>query len=131
MGQDFQSQFRQLFIHLKVHKALRHLTQTHPHKAHIPFTPNSEFGDMGKWDFSRVKVRLIMSVPGGYEGYDRMDGFGLCRLGKVLGEEGWVASKGERAAAEYQVCLTSPAGKSQGVSHMLILFGLGLFIGTI
>lgn len=45
-----------------------------------------------------------MSVPGNYDGLVRMNDFGLCRLGKVLSDEGWKPAKGEMAKTEFQVC---------------------------
>ena len=50
-----------------------------------------------------MKVRLVMSVPGNYNGVDQVDEFGLCRLGKVLSDEHWLASSGEVVKAEFQV----------------------------
>ena len=44
-----------------------------------------------------------MSVPGNYTGFDKVDDFGLCRLGKVLNEEGWRPTQGEVVKAEFQV----------------------------
>ena len=101
---DFPHRFRFLFVHLKVHKALRHLITNHPNGSGIPFRPDEAFDDMQAYDWSRVKVRLVMSVPGSYSGVEQVDDFGLCRLGKILSEEGWKPQKGDVVKAEFQVC---------------------------
>ena len=102
-GQDFTSRFKHLFVQLKVHKALRHLISAHPFGSQTNFTPNEAFEDMSKWDWSKVRVSLVMSVPGNHEGVTKMEDFGLCRLGKVVEEEGWTCGKGEMVKAEFQV----------------------------
>ncbi|KAK8858572.1 hypothetical protein IAR55_002801 [Kwoniella newhampshirensis] len=99
---DFPQQFRNLFVHTRVHTAIRHLTANHPNGSRIPFKPDDGFADMTKYDWSRVKVRIVMSVPGTYSGNDKVDEYGVCRLGKVLSEEGWVPKGGEKVAAEFQ-----------------------------
>lgn len=48
-------------------------------------------------------MRLVMSVTGQYKGFPEMSEWGICRLGKVLAEEGWQPRKNERLVAEYQV----------------------------
>ncbi len=106
MSQDFPHRFRFLFVHLKVHKALRHLIANHPNGGQIPFRPDEGFEDMGKYDWSRVRVRLVMSVPGNYTGLNQVDDFGLCRLAKVLSDEGWRPQQGEVVKAEFQVRLS-------------------------
>jgi tyrosyl-DNA phosphodiesterase-1 len=102
-AKDFLYQFRDLFVHLKVHKALRYLNETHPRHPSIPFTVGDEMEDLKKWDWSRVKVRLVLSIPGTYEGTGNMKQFGICRLGSVLEEEKWVPGKAEIVKAEFQV----------------------------
>ena len=104
LSQDFPQRFRFLFVHLKVHKALRHLIKTHPSGGQIPLHPDEGFEDMAKYDWSRVKVGLVMSVPGNYSGLNQLDEYGLCRLGKLLSDEGWRPKTGEVVQAEYQVC---------------------------
>ena len=101
--EDFPARFRYLFVHLKVHKALRHLIEKHPKGSQIPFKPADAFSDLSEYDWSRVKVKLVMSVPGTYTGADKMDDFGLSRLGKVLSENGWKPQSGEMVQAEFQV----------------------------
>ena len=100
---DFPQRFRFLFVHLKVHKAIRHLINSHPNGGQIPLRPDRGFDDLSRYDWSRVKVRLVMSVPGNYHGVDQVDEFGLCRLGKVLSDENWLAGHGEVVKAEFQV----------------------------
>lgn len=51
-------------------------------------------------------MRLVMSIPGSYEGWENMDKMGVCRIGAVIKEEGWTPSRGEKAVVEYQVCIT-------------------------
>ncbi|KAK4689554.1 tyrosyl-DNA phosphodiesterase 1, partial [Tremellales sp. Uapishka_1] len=99
---DFPFQFRWLFIHLKVHKALKYLISQHPQGAEIPFSPEDGFLSMTKWDWSRVKAKVVMSVPDSYVGYGAMDQFGICRLGRLLDSMGWKPQRGERVVAEYQ-----------------------------
>jgi len=91
----------------------------------IPFKVGEEFEDMEKWDWSRVKVRLVLSIAGNYEGVEKMRDFGLCRIGSVLEEEGWVPGKGEIVKAEYQVSITSPASKA------LLKTDKGIILGSI
>jgi tyrosyl-DNA phosphodiesterase-1 len=86
-----------------VHKAMRYLVDQHPAGSSIPFDTTNGFARMAKWDWSRVTVKLVMSVPGAYKGTDEMDQFGVCRLGSVISSQGWKAGKGERAVVEYQV----------------------------
>lgn len=100
---DFPNQFRRLFAHLKVHKALTWHTRHHPLGKQLPITDDIEFGDFKKYDWNRVQVRLVISVAGTYRGFKEMSQSGICRLGKVLEEEGWQPGKNERVVAEYQV----------------------------
>lgn len=102
---DLPLQFRHLFAHTKVHKALKYLIDNHPNGAQIPFSPADGFAALEGYDWSRVKVRLVMSIPGTYDGWDEMDRWGMCRLGAVLREERWRAGKGEKTVTEYQVSL--------------------------
>lgn len=105
---DFPAQFVWLFGHLKIPKALKFLTENHPFGARIPIKhSDASFADLSRYDWSRVKVRVVMSVAGVYKGFDKMVQFGSCRLGKVIAEEGWTAPKGERLVAEYQVSVHS------------------------
>ncbi|KAL1412875.1 hypothetical protein Q8F55_000624 [Vanrija albida] len=100
---DFPTQFAWLFAHLKLPKALRFLSENHPFGSGIPIKHSDEsFSDLGKYDWSRVQVRVVMSVAGVYTGFGKMVQFGSCRLGKVIAEEGWTPPKGERVVAEYQ-----------------------------
>jgi tyrosyl-DNA phosphodiesterase-1 len=79
------------------------LIDQHPAGTQIPFTPKDAFEDMAKYDWSRVRVKLVMSIPGTYSGADKMDDFGICRIGKVLSEENWRPQSDEVVKAEYQV----------------------------
>lgn len=69
-----------------------------------------------------------MSVPGNYSGLNEVDEFGLCRLGKVLHDEGWRPSSGEVVQAEFQVRAYSAgswkADRSLGILVGDLLFGL-------
>lgn len=107
VSDDLPWQFSRLFIHLKLHKALRFLIENHQRGAQIPFTHKDGFADMAKWDWSRVKVRLVMSVPGTYTGPAEVDQYGICRLGHILRSHKWVPQSGERLVAEYQVSSAS------------------------
>jgi hypothetical protein len=69
----------------------------------IPLDPSEALQDLSKYDFSRVRVKLVMSVPGKYTGFDQMNEYGLCRLGNLLKEEKWVPPAGQRVEGEYQV----------------------------
>ena len=89
-----------------MHKGLKFLIEKHPAGREIPFSPTGGFEDLAKYDWSRSKVKVVMSIPGICDGYEEMQKFGLCRLGRVLKEEGWVPKKDEVVAAEYQVSLT-------------------------
>jgi tyrosyl-DNA phosphodiesterase-1 len=100
------NQFKFLFVHLKVHKALKWLTDNHPSRAGISFSANNGFQDMETYDWSRVKVAVVMSVPGTYDGPEQMDQFGICRLGRVLCDQGWKPKLGEKTVAEFQVSPT-------------------------
>lgn len=88
---------------MKVHKAIRHHVESHPFGKRIPLDPSEALQDLSKYDFSRVRVKLVMSVPGKYTGFDQMNEYGLCRLGSLLKEESWVPPAGERVEGEYQV----------------------------
>lgn len=113
---DFPDQFRQLFVHLKIHKALRRLASSHPQGPQLPIAADESFSDFGKYDWSRVQVRLVLSIPGQYNGFPKMIASGICRLAKVIEEEGWVPRKGERVEAEYQVSPRSTCFDLQGSS---------------
>lgn len=102
-GHGFPLEFKRLFLHLKLQKALRFLREHHSQRGDIPFSHEDGFAAMAKWDWSRVKVKLVMSVPGTYEGSDQMELYGICRLGKVLREQGWTPGSGDKLVAEYQV----------------------------
>ena len=104
---DFPGQFRYLFGHLKVHKAMRFLTEHHPQGEEIPLLHDDGFASMARWDWSRVKVKIVMSIPGTYNGLDNMDQFGQSRLGKVISDNGWRPKSGEIVRAEYQVSSVS------------------------
>ncbi|WRT67770.1 uncharacterized protein IL334_004743 [Kwoniella shivajii] len=102
MPHDFPLQFSRLFTHTRVHTALRHLLHNHPNGSKIPFKPDENFADMGKYDWSKVKVRIVMSVPGYYTGHEEINKYGISRLGKVLNEQGWIPKSGEKLDAEFQ-----------------------------
>lgn len=110
---DFANGFRTLFVKLKVHKALRHLIEAHPMGPQITFSPANAFENVWNWDWSRVKVRLVMSVPGTYAGVENMEEYGLCRIGKILSDEGWQPQKGEVVHAEYQVSRLAECSSSR------------------
>ncbi|WWC70762.1 uncharacterized protein I206_104713 [Kwoniella pini CBS 10737] len=99
---DFPLQFAQLFKHTRIHTALRSMLHTHPKASEINFKPDDDFAAMGKYDWSKVKVRLVLSIPGTYSGHDEIAKYGIARLGKVLSEEGWVPKSGEKLDVEYQ-----------------------------
>lgn len=88
---------------MKVHKAIRHQVESHPFGKRIPLDPSEGLQDLSKLDFSRVRVKLVMSVPGKYTGFDQMNEYGLCRLGNLLKEEKWIPNPGEKIEGEYQV----------------------------
>jgi len=88
---------------MKVHKAVKHLREAHPFGARIPLDPSEALQDLSKYDFSKVRVKLVMSVPGKYTGFEQMNDFGLCRLGALLKDEKWVPPAGEKIFGEYQV----------------------------
>jgi tyrosyl-DNA phosphodiesterase-1 len=100
---DFPDQFRHLFAHLKVNKALAWHIKHHPQGKGVPISDDVAFSDFKKYDWSRVQVRLLMSVAGTYTGFKDMSEYGICRLGKILAEEGWQPRKDEKVVAEYQV----------------------------
>ena len=103
LTEDFPIRFRALFIHLKVHKALRYLRDNHAAGSNMGLTPDNGFEDMSKWDWSKVKVRLVMSIPGTYSGAEKMEELGLSRLGSALNGSGWRAKPGDIVKVEYQV----------------------------
>lgn len=88
---------------MKAHKAVRHQVENHPFGKRIPLDPSEALQDLAKYDFSRVRVKLVMSVPGKYTGFDQINEYGLCRLGNLLKEEKWVPGSGEKIEGEYQV----------------------------
>lgn len=103
LGDEFLDRFRDLLIHMKVQKAIRHQVENHPFGKGIPLDPSEALQDLSKYDFSRVRVKLVMSVPGKYTGFEQMNEYGLCRLGNLLKEEKWVPGSGEKIEGEYQV----------------------------
>jgi tyrosyl-DNA phosphodiesterase-1 len=103
LGDDFLERFRDLLIHMKVHKAIKHLHEEHPFGKRITLDPSEALQDLSNHDFSKVRVKLVMSVPGKYTGFDQMDEYGLCRLGSLLKEEKWVPGLGKKIVGEYQV----------------------------
>jgi tyrosyl-DNA phosphodiesterase-1 len=100
---DFPRQFKNLFLHLKIHKGIQMLSASHPFGRDLPLGNNVDFSGLARYDWSRVIVRLVMSVTGSYEGQQQMAQYGVCRLGTVLAEEGWVPGRSERLVADYQV----------------------------
>lgn len=100
---DFPDQFRRLFAHLKVNKALSWHIKHHPQGQGVPISDSVAFSDLKKYNWSRVQVRLLMSVAGTYTGFKDMSEYGICRLGKILADEGWQPRKDEKVVAEYQV----------------------------
>ncbi|GMK53628.1 hypothetical protein CspeluHIS016_0102140 [Cutaneotrichosporon spelunceum] len=99
---DFPDQFRRLFAHLKVNKALTWHIKNHPRGQSVPISDDAAFSDFKKYNWSRVQVRLVMSVAGTYKGFTEMSEYGISRLGKILAEEGWQPRKDEKVVAEYQ-----------------------------
>ncbi|CAK9780729.1 unnamed protein product [Cutaneotrichosporon oleaginosum] len=99
---DFPDQFRHLFAHFKVYKALKWQIERHPRGKCIPISDSAHFEDFKKYDWSRVQVRLVMSIAGTHTGFKEMSKYGICRLGKILAEEGWHPRKDEKVVAEYQ-----------------------------
>jgi tyrosyl-DNA phosphodiesterase-1 len=120
MGDDFIDRFRDLLIHMKVHKAVKHLREAHPFGGRIPLDPAEALQDLNKYDFSKVRVKLVMSVPGKYTGFEQMNDFGLCRLGALLKEEKWVPSPGEKISGEYQVSSTSYGSVSADIRDQVL-----------
>lgn len=100
---DFPQQFADLFKHLKIHKGIEFMRQKHPLGSQVPISSDPSYTDFGKWDWSRVKARLVISISGKYEGFHDMSKWGIGRLGQVVQEEGWLPGAGERVVAEYQV----------------------------
>ncbi|WWC88676.1 uncharacterized protein L201_003589 [Kwoniella dendrophila CBS 6074] len=99
---DFPLQFSRLFTHSRIHTGLRNLIKAHPNGSKIPFTPEDDFADMGKYDWSKVKVRIVMSIPGTYTGFEEINKLGISRLGKILNEEGWIPKSGQKLDVEFQ-----------------------------
>lgn len=109
---DFPQQFADLFKHLKIHKGIEFMRQKHPLGKQVPISSDPSFTDFGKWDWSRVKARLVISIAGKYEGFHDMSKWGIGRLGQVVQEEGWLPGAGERVVAEYQVSsVSSPSAE--------------------
>lgn len=106
LGDDFLERFRDLLIHMKVHKAIKHLHKEHPYGKQIPLDPFQALQDLSNYDFSKVRVKLVMSVPKTYTGFDKMNEYGLCRLGALLKEAKWASGPGEKIVGEYQVSIT-------------------------
>jgi len=106
LGDDFLERFRDLLIHMKVHKAIKHLHKEHPYGKRIPLDPSQALQDLSNYDFSKVRVKLVMSVPQKYTGFDQMNEYGLCRLGSLLKEAKWAPGPGEKIVGEYQVSVT-------------------------
>lgn len=96
---DFPLQFKQLFAHIKLSKALARFAKTRP----VPLRSTNDWEAMGNWDWSRVTVRLVLSVAGKYSGPD-VARYGISRLGQVVKDAGWSVGRDERVVAEYQVC---------------------------
>ena len=92
---------------MKIHKALRYLRENHVAGSSIDLTPDNGFDNLSKWDWSKVKVKLVMSIPGTYSGAEKMEELGLSRLGKALNESGWRPRAGEVVNVEYQVSLVA------------------------
>jgi len=90
-------QLHHLIKHSRIDQALRHLQKRNPNL--------TEYGDsfLHKWDWSKVKALLIMSLPGSHVG--TADGLGLGMLGiaQQIKSAGWTPEKGETVLAEYQV----------------------------
>lgn len=104
MGDDFLEHFRHLLVYFKVHRGLKWLKESHTYGSLIPLDVAEGLADLrGMYDWSRVRVRLVMSVPGKYTGQEEMIQYGMCRLGRVLKEEGWLPPLGEKIIGEYQV----------------------------
>jgi len=120
LGNDFLDRFRDLLIHMKVHKAVKHLREAHPFGGRIPLDPSEALQDLNKYDFSKVRVKLVMSVPGKYTGFEQMNDFGLCRLGALLKEEKWVPPAGEKISGEYQVSFTAYCWVSTDVRDQVL-----------
>ncbi|BEJ13832.1 hypothetical protein CspHIS471_0310060 [Cutaneotrichosporon sp. HIS471] len=99
---DFPDQFCRLFAHLKVNKALTWHIKNHPQGKNVPISDDLGFSNLKTYDWSRVQVRLVMSVAGTYSGFKDMPQYGICRLGNVLAEEGWQPRRDEKVVAEYQ-----------------------------
>ncbi|WVQ96684.1 hypothetical protein IAU59_003790 [Kwoniella sp. CBS 9459] len=99
---DLPLQFSRLFTHIRIHTGLRNLIRHHPAGSAIPFSPEKDFADMAKYDWSRVQVRIVMSIPGNYTGHDDISKFGISRLGKILNEQRWVPKSDEKLDVEFQ-----------------------------
>nr|XP_018262379.1 uncharacterized protein I303_05396 [Kwoniella dejecticola CBS 10117]OBR84537.1 hypothetical protein I303_05396 [Kwoniella dejecticola CBS 10117] len=99
---DFPLQFAHLFNHTRIDTALRNMLRLHPNASHIKFRPDDNFADMGKFDWSKVKVRLVLSIPQTLTGHDEIAKYGMGRLSHVLNEEGWVPGNDEKLDVEYQ-----------------------------
>lgn len=101
---DFALQFKELFTHIKLGRALGRFAKSQP----VPLRSTDNWESMNKWDWSRVTVKLVMSIPGKWQGKDASK-YGFTRLGEVVLSSGWSVGSDERVVADFQV--------SKGQSH--------------
>ena len=86
---DFGEQWEMILDSLGLAKTFKLVNPVH---TNLPFTSSR---DIHKWDFSKVAVRLVASIGGASkDGWNAMEKTGMCRLSKVLRDEGWVAGQG-------------------------------------
>ncbi len=58
--------------------------------------------DLAKWDWEPVKAKMVISMPGNYEG-PACETVGQTMLSKILRDERWLLGVGEEVVADFQV----------------------------
>ncbi|KAI6046605.1 tyrosyl-DNA phosphodiesterase-domain-containing protein [Pisolithus marmoratus] len=103
---DFPSIMQHVLHAVNVRDALTNML-THEH----PNLPLQSIGDLcSKWDWSKVKVKLIPSIAGKHEGWPRVVQSGHPRLMKALRDLGLRTGKGKAAKALAIECQGSSIG---------------------
>ncbi|KAG8908783.1 hypothetical protein FRB99_003021 [Tulasnella sp. 403] len=95
---DFPSRFRYALSQLNVPFAIAsHLRGDH---AHLPLRSINEL--RSRWDWSRVKMQLVVSVAGKFEGKKQVSRLGHFALGKAIKALGASLPDGNELHLEYQ-----------------------------
>lgn len=99
---------------------LKHLTEFHPLAHDLPLTAENGFQAYHKWDWSKVRFKMVMSMAGTWREHEEMQHHGITSLAAALRESQWVPGRGEALTAEYQVGRLDVVNSIYGLTAVML-----------